>query len=104
MEEASYTPPTLPRVRQYASGKSYHTNDARGLVDYLTTIGWRRYPPKAGNELCRLWRSDSLILMYLSETIVCGGKRPEIAHQALGELLETPAGQQLVLWPEGSAT
>jgi hypothetical protein len=100
---ASYTPPVLPRVGKHPGGRSYFTNDASGLVAYLEGQGWRRYPPKTGSEQCRLWRSDALILVYLSGSIAIGGKRPEIGYMALGELLETPAGEQLMLWPEGSA-
>lgn len=98
---ASYTAP--PRVFQHPGGRSYVTNDTRALAEYLESQGWRRYPPKAGNEQCRLWRSDALILVYLSGSIAVGGKRPEIAHNELGALLEEPAGTQLALWPEGSA-
>lgn len=104
MDGASYEPPELPCVRQYPGGRSYVTSDTGGLVAYLESQGWKRYPPKAGNEHCRLWRSDSLILVYLSDTIAVGGKRPEIAHMALGELLETPAGTQLELWSESEVT
>lgn len=99
MEGASYTaPPEPPRVVKHPGGRSYYTNDTGGLVAYLESQGWRRYPPKAGSEQCRLWRSDALILFYLSGSIAIGGRRPEIAHMALGELLETPAGEQLTLW------
>ncbi len=97
---ASYTPPALPYVVKLPGGRSYATNDTRALADWLTERGWRRYPPKAGNEMCRLWRSDALVLIYLSGSIVAGGRRPEIAHNDLGSLLEEPEGQQLELWSE----
>lgn len=104
MQEASYiAPPESPHVRQYPGGRSYHTNDTAALITYLTREGWRRYPPKAGNEMCRLWRSDSLILIYLSGSIAVGGKRPEVAHLVLGELLEEPTGKQLSFWAESEA-
>jgi hypothetical protein len=95
---ASYVAP--PRVVKLNGGRSYFTNDARSLADWLMGSGWRRYPPKAGNEMCRLWRSDSLILLYLSGSIVAAGRRPEVAHLDLGSLLDEPEGQQLTLWAE----
>lgn len=104
MDGASYEPPELPRVQQYPGGRSYITSDTGSLVAYLESQGWRRYPPTSGSEMCRLWRDDSLIVCYLSGSIAVGGKRPEIAHMALGALLEAPAGKQLTFWSlEGSA-
>lgn len=101
MQGASYTPPTLPCIIKLPGGRSYHTQDTGALADYLTAARWRRYPPKAGNELCRFWRDDALILIYLSGSFVAGGRRPEIAHNELGALLPEPEGKQLTLWEGG---
>jgi hypothetical protein len=67
-----------------------HIDQARAaLVNHLIGRGWGRVSTKGEHEICRLVHPDDCLLIFYFASVVANGHRPELAADAIAELVES---------------